>query len=223
MKAYTPEDLSLNQVIGSEIIVNGVMNYVLSISYDADEQINTFTLLNDLQPEVVGIGSLSWNILVPAENTFPGSYFVHSATQESSTVHNLPVILWGPGLSDIFNQYIMTMVKAANIVLDVHTVSMISTGVRNISVEEDPQAIKSISISPLTWTLAKRDTEDFIATGHRNDGSVIDLTAVARWSAVPNWIASVDTEGTVTGHAVGSAMVVATYKGISSAARLTVT
>lgn len=82
-------------------------------------------------------------------------------------------------------------------------------------------ALSSISISPSAATLAISGRVKLVATGTYADGTTSDLTASAVWTSSAPTVAAVST-GTVTGLAVGSATLTASFGGKSGAAVITV-
>ena len=78
--------------------------------------------------------------------------------------------------------------------------------------------LKSVSISPLSATIAKGLTEQYTATGTYSDGSTSILTSQVTWKSSDTSVASIDNTGLATvAAASGSTKIAATYKDITSA------
>ena len=95
------------------------------------------------------------------------------------------------------------------------------------SVTVTAPTLSSITISPPGPSLAKGTSSQLTATGNYSDGSTHDLTPTASWtSSAPQKVSvgsSGTSNGTVTGLAVGNAVITATQKGISGSTTVTVT
>ncbi|HET6818277.1 MAG TPA: Ig-like domain-containing protein [Mycobacteriales bacterium] len=84
-------------------------------------------------------------------------------------------------------------------------------------------ALRSVTVSPNTATIAKGDTQTFTVTGHYSDGSSGPVTTGITWSAGPASTATITTAGVATGAGVGDASITATVSGYAGTATLTVT
>ena len=82
--------------------------------------------------------------------------------------------------------------------------------------------LKSITITPPNFSIAKGTSEQLTATGIFSDGSTQDLTDSASWSS-SGAIATVSSSGLLTGTSVGSATITATQAGVSGVTTVTVT
>ena len=83
--------------------------------------------------------------------------------------------------------------------------------------------LKSLTITPVSPSIANSTSLQLTVTGIFSDGSTQDLTASASWSSSSNGTATVNSKGLVTATGVGSATITATQGGVSSATTLTVT
>ncbi len=84
----------------------------------------------------------------------------------------------------------------------------------------------SISIAPLNPSLIRGTTQQFTATGTFSDGSTLNLTSSAIWSATDvapaTNVASITASGLATGNSVGQSTITATQGGKSGSTTLTV-
>jgi len=86
-------------------------------------------------------------------------------------------------------------------------------------------AVVSLSISPLTPSIAKGLSQQFKATARMSDGSSQDVSAVASWLALDitgSGVASVDASGLAKANAVGLANIGCAYRGFAATTTLEV-
>ncbi|MGA8212195.1 MAG: Ig-like domain-containing protein [Candidatus Sulfotelmatobacter sp.] len=81
----------------------------------------------------------------------------------------------------------------------------------------------SMAVTPANPSFALGTTQPLAATGTYSDGSTLDLTNSATWSTADGSIATVNTQGVVTGVAPGNTGVAATSGSITGSTTLTVT
>ena len=92
------------------------------------------------------------------------------------------------------------------------------------TVKVTPPILASITITPPNPSIANGTGVQLTATGTFSDGTTQDLTHSASWTSTPmTGLATVDTNGFVTGTSVGSATVTATQAGVSGATTINVT
>lgn len=78
--------------------------------------------------------------------------------------------------------------------------------------------INSISVNPLTATIAKGLTEQYTAIGTYLDGSTSPLTSGVTWTSSNTSVANITSTGLATASAAsGSTNITATYQGVTSA------
>ena len=94
------------------------------------------------------------------------------------------------------------------------------TGVASVTVAQP--ALLSIAVSPNPSSLPLGETQPLQATGTYSDGSTQNLTQTATWSSSPPTIASVNTQGVVSGLAIGAAQLSAVYQGVTGSATVNV-
>ncbi len=94
------------------------------------------------------------------------------------------------------------------------------TGTTTLSVAV---TLKSLTITPVSPSIANSTSLQLTVTGIFSDGSTQDLTASASWSSSSNGTATVSSKGLVTATGGGTATITATEGGVSSATTLTVT
>jgi trimeric autotransporter adhesin len=86
-----------------------------------------------------------------------------------------------------------------------------------------PGAIQSLSIVPAVAFLPVGEQQSLRAQATYFDGTVVDITTIATWSAPGSTAVSIVGAGVVKGNAIGSATVVVTLQGHAASARVTVT
>jgi len=88
-------------------------------------------------------------------------------------------------------------------------------------------SLKSITVEPVSPSVAKGTTVQMSALGNFSDGSVQDLTTQVSWSSANSSIAQVSnassTQGLVTGVSVGNTPIIATFNGVQGSTTVTVT
>jgi trimeric autotransporter adhesin len=86
--------------------------------------------------------------------------------------------------------------------------------------------LQSIQLSPSSASIAQGTTQAFTASAQYSDGSTKDVTATAQWSCLMTNIATVSsnapTEGLATGVASGTALISASFSGVTNSAALNV-
>lgn len=102
----------------------------------------------------------------------------------------------------------------------------ISAAVTGVSGSEsitiDPKALTAIGVSPMNPTLAIGLSQQFIAVGTYNDGSVSTLTSNLNWSSSDQALASVTSSGVVTTLAQGAPQIIASSGGIQGSTTITI-
>lgn len=86
--------------------------------------------------------------------------------------------------------------------------------------------VRSISVSPVSPTVAKGATLQFTAIASFTDGTTQDVTRMATWAVKDlsgSGVATIDTTGLLSAKAVGRATISARYKTRSSSTQVTVT
>ncbi len=100
-------------------------------------------------------------------------------------------------------------------------------GSASTTVTVSPAALRQLSVTPATASLARGTQRQLSVTGTFSDGSTRDLTAQATWSSSAESVATVSnasgTEGTVTAVQEGVASLTASFGGQQSTASVTVT
>ena len=108
----------------------------------------------------------------------------------------------------------------------VGTATITATGkglTTTLVVTVDPPAVDSLVVAPMTPSIAAGLTVRLIATASLADGATVDVSDMATWQTSAPTIATVDTGGVVSGVAVGSATITATFGGVMASATVTVT
>lgn len=86
-----------------------------------------------------------------------------------------------------------------------------------------PPVLVTLTISPPAPTIAKGQTQQFMATGIFTDGSTQDLTGSAAWSSSDEAVATITSGGLATGLREGQVTITATVGPVTATATLTVT
>ncbi len=84
------------------------------------------------------------------------------------------------------------------------------------------KTVSSIAITPGNASVAMNSTVQLTATATYSDNSTADVTAAATWTAAHTTVATVSTDGLVTGVASGSTTIRAAVSGVSGTDSLTV-
>jgi uncharacterized protein YjdB len=77
-------------------------------------------------------------------------------------------------------------------------------------------SLSSIEISPVISSASVGVTTQFYATGINDDSSHDDITSFVNWSSSDSSIASIDSDGLLSRHLVGSVTISATYAAVSA-------
>jgi Bacterial Ig-like domain (group 2) len=97
-----------------------------------------------------------------------------------------------------------------------------STGCAGYSTTRSPKTLTSISASPSTASIAVGATTQLAAMGTYSDGSTAEVTTTATWTSSTATVATVNSDGLVTGLSTGSTTITASLSGVSGAATLAV-
>ena len=85
-----------------------------------------------------------------------------------------------------------------------------------------PARLTQIKIAPANQTIAKGATLQLSATGYYSDGTTHSLGASVTWQTTQSAVATINTQGDVTGAGVGVAQISAAYEGVTGATSVTV-
>ena len=85
-----------------------------------------------------------------------------------------------------------------------------------------PPKLTKIDVTPTGNSIAKGAALQFTASGIFDDGSQRDLTSSATWQATPSSVATISTQGDLTGVGKGVAQVSAAYLGLTGSASVAV-
>ena len=86
----------------------------------------------------------------------------------------------------------------------------------------NPAKLTQIKIAPANQTIAKGATLQLSATGSYDDGTSHALGAAVTWQTTQSAVATINTQGDVTGMGEGVAQVSATYQGVTGSTSVTV-
>ena len=91
-----------------------------------------------------------------------------------------------------------------------------------LSVGTSTKSLSSISVTPLSSSIAVNSTQPFTATATYSDSSTANVTDLATWASSNQASATVTETGVATGVSAGSARITATMGGVTGSAALTV-
>ena len=83
--------------------------------------------------------------------------------------------------------------------------------------------LSTITVAPLTSTIAIGGTQTFVATGNYSDGTSANISSTVTWTSGNLAVATIVSTGVATGVSAGPAAITATLGGQSGLANLTVT
>ena len=90
------------------------------------------------------------------------------------------------------------------------------------SPSQGPAKLTQIKIAPANQTIAKGTTLQLSATGYYNNGTTQALGASVTWQTSQSAVATINTQGDVTGMGEGVAQLSATYQGVTGSTSITV-
>ncbi|MBY6096139.1 Ig-like domain-containing protein [Ferrimonas balearica] len=85
-----------------------------------------------------------------------------------------------------------------------------------VSVRVDALTVVAIAVTPTTVSIESDSSESLTAMATYADGSLADVTDVASWQSSDEDIATLSSDGVVTGLKEGNATAIATFEGVSS-------
>lgn len=85
------------------------------------------------------------------------------------------------------------------------------------------KSLSSVSVAPVSASIAINAAEPFTATGSYSDGSIANLTSSVTWTSSKPAVATLSADGVATGLSAGSTAITATMSGVTGSATLTVT
>lgn len=199
---YRPEDFTqaAAPMIGLTLYINGVAHTITGLTYNPSTPVNTFTTLDNVAPSLT---DAVWYVSIPSAFTSPSGYMLRDATHKEAEVNNQPAILFGPGLVDIFIQYMLQIAKAAGVVLNVQ---LVAPGYVRPN-PSPPVTLVSITLEPPAPTIAHTTTQQFLARGHYSNGSTADLTSQCVWYTSDATKATVNAAGLASGVAAGQTII----------------
>jgi uncharacterized protein YjdB len=162
-------------------------------------------------------------VLAPASTL---SYVATGTFSDGSTAIVTDVVTWSSSASNVasissFGQVTGQSAGTATITAQQGSVS----GTAALVVESS--ALKSVTVTPATATVAEQTATQFNAVGTFGDGSTQNLTSSVSWTSTPASVATVSnaspTKGLVAGVAPGTATITALFATLSGSAKLTVT
>jgi trimeric autotransporter adhesin len=162
-------------------------------------------------------------VLAPASTL---SYVATGTFSDGSTAIVTDVVTWSSSASNVasissFGQVTGQSAGTATITAQQGSVS----GTAALVVESS--ALKSVTVTPATATVAEQTATQFNAVGTFGDGSTQNLTSSVSWTSTPASVATVSnaspTKGLVAGVAPGTATIGAQFAGLPGSAMLTVT
>jgi len=169
----------------------------------------------------------SITVVPPAASVPAGQTQAFTATghySDNSTQDLTSAVTWtssDPTIANINTSGVATGVKAGGPV----TITAQQGSVKGMAqLTVTAAVLQSITVSPVTASVAAGLTQQFIATGNYSDNSTQDLTNSVSWTSSDNSIATISTTGLATSvKASGPIVIKATQGSVFGTAQLTVT
>lgn len=127
------------------------------------------------------------------------------------------------GKTDISASYAGLNIKATEVFAATKGDNLAGSTSATTSATVTDAVLKSLIISPATATIAAGNSQQYSLTGIFSDGSSKELTDFAAWQVEKTSVAQIDTHGMSLGLVAGDTKIIASYLGIKSTAKLTVT
>ncbi|AQS37731.1 Ig-like domain-containing protein [Shewanella psychrophila] len=193
-----------------------IMASISSMSVEA-ELIVTDAVLESLQ-------------VTPVQNQLPkGQQQQLTATAYYSDGHSSDVTQLATWSSDD-----SSIVEVVSLGIDAGSAHALSVGNANITANYDAMEsssafvvtdaiLETVSLSPVTASIAAGNTQQYQFTGIFSDGSNQDLTEVSSWQSSEGSVASVNRHGLALSYVKGTTQIKASYIGFSATAALDVT
>jgi trimeric autotransporter adhesin len=144
---------------------------------------------------------------------------------DGSTQNVTSTLNWlssAPNVANVSASGLVSALAAGNATITGTSGSVIAT----LSMTVTPAQVVSISLTPVSVTLAIGQSQGFSATAAFTDGSTQNVTTSVQWSVANPVLATISntlgTAGQLTGVAAGSTTVSATLNGVSGSASVTV-
>ena len=177
-----------------------------------------FPTVSGTAPVLVTQSQLTTITVTPANpTTYVGvnvSFAATGKTQNQTTINLTSSVVWAsasPSVATISNasarQGIATGVGSGTTSISAVFASI--SGSTNLSVS--PATITSLTITPVTPTIAVGSSVKFTATGTFSDGKKVDLSSQATWNSSAPDVAPVSTVGLASGATAGQTTISATF------------
>ncbi len=126
-------------------------------------------------------------------------------------------------IATVSNSGWLTAVNAGSVTITASVGTVSGTEGIVVIAAVGPPTLTSITVAPMSFSIASGQTKQLSAHGVFSDGTSQDVTSQVTWASVAGNTASVSTTGVVTGVSQGSTSITATLGSISGSATATVT
>jgi trimeric autotransporter adhesin len=119
--------------------------------------------------------------------------------------------------------YTLQVVAAGYVPATTAIVIPVASFTINLTLDTPPQPVAVLTVTGVASLGAVGQTSQLVATVTRPDGSIVDVTTVAKWSSSNTAVAQVSSSGLVTAFAAGVTTISATLTNETGALDVTVT
>ncbi|MGY3902533.1 beta strand repeat-containing protein [Aeromonas lusitana] len=143
--------------------------------------------------------------------------FADQSTQDIST--QAAWLSSNPAVATVDNTGLVTGVAAGSVTLSATLLGVTAT----TSIQVNNASVTALQVIPAVSTIALGTKSQLQAIATFSDGSTQDVSTQAQWSSSNPVIASVDSQGKVTGNGIGQASITATLGSVSRSVSITIT
>ncbi|MGY3942052.1 beta strand repeat-containing protein [Aeromonas tecta] len=143
--------------------------------------------------------------------------FADQSTQDIST--QAAWLSSNPAVATVDNTGLVTGVAAGTVTLSATLLGVTAT----TSIQVNNASVTALQVIPAVSTIALGTKSQLQAIATFSDGSTQDVSTQAQWSSSNPVIASVDSQGKVTGAGIGQASITATLGSVSRSVSITIT
>jgi len=214
--AWTSSDPSVASVAGGVVTANAGGKARITASYG--------TASGDANVVVPTADLVDLRVSPPFADIPSGTTVTFSAIayfSDSSTVDVTAIATWTTSDASVANVKagLVVGVGAGKALISAQFGGRTSTATVSVSTGK---VLKAVEISPFSPTVGLAVTVNLTATAIYTDGTKADVTTTSTWASSDDKIASVDATGVVTGNSEGSAIVSATFSGVTGTTPITV-
>lgn len=143
--------------------------------------------------------------------------FADQSTQDIST--QAAWLSGNPAVATVDNTGLVTGVAAGTVTLSATLLGVTAT----TSIQVNNASVTALQVIPAVSTIALGTKSQLQAIATFSDGSTQDVSTQAQWNSSNPVIASVDSQGKVTGNGIGQASITATLGSVSRSVSITIT